>query len=56
LDELDSIPREKTWTRDELEELKTYYKEKINAISNGRGVVARESDPRVSVLEVFEDI
>lgn len=54
LDELDAMPREKIWTREELEELKVYYRDKLNRIK--RGVDPREGDTRLSVSDLFEDI
>lgn len=48
------MPREKIWTREELEELKVYYRDKLNRIK--RGVDPREGDTRLSVSDMFEDI
>lgn len=35
LDRLDELPREHKWTRDELNELKQYYKRKLNNLRAG---------------------
>ena len=52
LDRLDAIPRDHTWTRDELEELKVYYKEKINAIERGEDPT---SDTGLGLSDMFKD-
>lgn len=48
LDHLDSIPKDHKWTRDELEELKVMYKEKIKKLEAGEF-----PDEQTTLLSVF---
>lgn len=55
---MEAVAGPKKWTRDELTELKQYYKDKINGITaGGRGkILAPKSDNGVAVLDLFKDI
>lgn len=56
VDELMSRQYEtKKWTRDELEELKKYFKEKIDAINRGE-FPEPSGDISVSVSDLFHDV
>ncbi len=55
LDDLEAIAGPKKWTREELTELKEYYNGKIKALQAGK-TPGTESDPRLEVLEMFEDM
>jgi Bacteriophage Lambda NinG protein. len=50
LDELDSVPRDYKWTRDELEELSKYYGDKIKQLERG------EIDPGMEVPDLRKDL
>lgn len=53
LDELDALPKSHTWTREELEDIRTQYREKIKQLESS---VAPEGNHGVAVLDMFSDL
>lgn len=55
VDELEELAGTYKWSRDELHELKQYYKDKIDGLTRRRSVFS-EPDMGIQVLDMFEDI